>query len=881
MKCDLEDSGPPCKRCRHANIECLFEKPQRESALSSDVGLERIRGVEDRIRGVEDKMVGIVNGLQGVQASLHEVLVAFRQGPLQGTPVHNGAAGTPDGRRLSHSPVDTRRPPPPPGMHPSVYPPSSAHPTESHQTPSSASSYENQYSPTVLHPNGPYPPSAASSNQHQPPQQPPQQQQQQHQPHASNPTFHPAFPNLPPISPASANVMPPPRFPTSLPPIRSHIVEYQSNVRASQPSSSSYGSNAPSYPRPGSARGGGTNNNSSNVTSADSSDDDGASELPGAGLVAPLEVLRGLGEEHELRASNAENPVRRPRSPSVDDGTRPKKRRKTSPTSSKAKHDFPDVVTKGVVTMDDARELFNIFYKGCSTFLPVFDSQHDTFDSLHERSPFAVNAICMVASQVRDGGGPTSPLTQRCRDEVHHIAAQTLFAPVTSPDAVRAVVILSGWSANGWLTCGHAVRMALQIDMNKAWPRLLRRIENGKLSTGPSDRELVVASRTWFCLYLFEHQMSFGTGRPAILKEDESVLGGSALLGHPLSIEDDARLVSTVELMVFRERAQDQMTPLDRPFTDERFAKLSEATENFRKWFGTWDAIFGQRYPDTTFYRQSLQIQYLFAELYHEATALRGIAGPDDVAKMPETQRHVVESAIHSARKGLEICLRSTSYREGLKYAVTYTHLTAVFAASFLMRLSRLFPEECERSGGITSIFDTVEELADLLSTIPATRYARTLRLMLSHRKRRQLPQNLTRASVSTTRSGSDTSQQTLISPHQQHGQVVYSPEHGGYPPNMHPPQHHRMLSGGSDYSNPMYMTPTPGGPRQFAPILNGGHGSIPPHLQDVVTPTDYQMFDFPPDQPVPIWMSEDNLGDAGYGLESFILPQQHESQIW
>jgi hypothetical protein len=45
------------------------------------------------------------------------------------------------------------------------------------------------------------------------------------------------------------------------------------------------------------------------------------------------------------------------------------------------------------------------FYKGCSTFLPVFDSQYDTFDSLHERSPFAVNAICMVASQVRDGGG--------------------------------------------------------------------------------------------------------------------------------------------------------------------------------------------------------------------------------------------------------------------------------------------------------------------------------------------------------------------------------------------------------------------------------------------------------------------------------------------
>jgi hypothetical protein len=36
---------------------------------------------------------------------------------------------------------------------------------------------------------------------------------------------------------------------------------------------------------------------------------------------------------------------------------------------------------------------------------PVFDPEKDTFDALHERSPFAVNSICMVAARVRDGGG--------------------------------------------------------------------------------------------------------------------------------------------------------------------------------------------------------------------------------------------------------------------------------------------------------------------------------------------------------------------------------------------------------------------------------------------------------------------------------------------
>lgn len=43
------------------------------------------------------------------------------------------------------------------------------------------------------------------------------------------------------------------------------------------------------------------------------------------------------------------------------------------------------------------------------------------------------------------------------------------------------------------------------LAMHKAWPRLLRRMKSNK-ADAVEDRELVIASRTWFCLYLFEHQ---------------------------------------------------------------------------------------------------------------------------------------------------------------------------------------------------------------------------------------------------------------------------------------------------------------------------------------------------------------------------------------
>jgi hypothetical protein len=42
------------------------------------------------------------------------------------------------------------------------------------------------------------------------------------------------------------------------------------------------------------------------------------------------------------------------------------------------------------------------------------------------------------------------------------------------------------------------------LALHKAWPKLLRRMKANKASD--EDQELVIASRTWFCLYLFEHQ---------------------------------------------------------------------------------------------------------------------------------------------------------------------------------------------------------------------------------------------------------------------------------------------------------------------------------------------------------------------------------------
>jgi hypothetical protein len=93
-------------------------------------------------------------------------------------------------------------------------------------------------------------------------------------------------------------------------------------------------------------------------------------------------------------------------------------------------------------------------------------------------------------------------------------------------------------------------------------------------------------------------RISYGTGRPAVLKDDESIAYCREILHHPLAMEDDMRLVSTVELMAVRERINNQLSPIDRPIDDLTFKVLRDADQEFQVWYANWDPVFAQRYED-------------------------------------------------------------------------------------------------------------------------------------------------------------------------------------------------------------------------------------------------------------------------------------------
>jgi hypothetical protein len=129
------------------------------------------------------------------------------------------------------------------------------------------------------------------------------------------------------------------------------------------------------------------------------------------------------------------------------------------------------------------------------------------------------------------------------------------------------MLLLAAWSTNGWLPSGHAMRMALDLCLHRALEKLAD--SSGKKRNEEEERDLVVSSRIWLCLYWFDHQyvfafyascaivlmisnthrMSLGTGRPIVLRDESSIRHCRVLLGHPLASGTDVRLVSLVELI--------------------------------------------------------------------------------------------------------------------------------------------------------------------------------------------------------------------------------------------------------------------------------------------------------------------------------------------
>lgn len=170
---------------------------------------------------------------------------------------------------------------------------------------------------------------------------------------------------------------------------------------------------------------------SSRASSVESESSDAA--VPSASMGAPIQALQTLANAADQAAAFAndsgvlsaseQSDVSRPsldganlemeeghyrkrkrrRDSQANTGIHLRVRKQTKPDPT-PRNPFPDVVTKGLVSEMEARELWDMcvadryaktnlsrFFSGCHYFVPLFDKQYDVYESFLERTPFSTN----------------------------------------------------------------------------------------------------------------------------------------------------------------------------------------------------------------------------------------------------------------------------------------------------------------------------------------------------------------------------------------------------------------------------------------------------------------------------------------------------------
>ncbi|BEJ09071.1 hypothetical protein CcaverHIS641_0511650 [Cutaneotrichosporon cavernicola] len=357
----------------------------------------------------------------------------------------------------------------------------------------------------------------------------------------------------------------------------------------------------------------------------------------------------------------------------------------TTPASSDPLRGVADPVTTGLLSEEDGRRLFDVFFKSAYPFTPVFDPTRDTWESV----------MLLIALRQREAAGAASDLTTTLSDEVERMTKLTLYAPVTL-EVLQGMAILISYSDNAWRICSHAMALAIDMRLYRCLPYLHKiRSEARKPNLLlERQRSLVVGARIWLSLVRQAYEMSFNHALPILFPSDRGrrTAFKRELLDHPLSNLYDTRLVISVEMCEVRESSFRPFDTADDPA--EMDVLLREANEGMDELDTHWSAYYDALgLPQDHFLRIELSNQRAYSVLYTNSPAWNGVQKPEDVCRLSTERQRWVTAALGAAA----FLVSSVAGRlDSAEFGNHNFHVGIIATARYLIRMCELLPDACD-----------------------------------------------------------------------------------------------------------------------------------------------------------------------------------------
>ncbi|KAJ5157401.1 uncharacterized protein N7482_008501, partial [Penicillium canariense] len=365
-----------------------------------------------------------------------------------------------------------------------------------------------------------------------------------------------------------------------------------------------------------------------------------------------------------------------------------KKRRSCFEIRDEAVADFID---KGLITLECAISCFNtldhsnIHLMKQDRYIPIFDPDHDTFDSVRARSSILLNAICTIGCMVETrSGGPMSDILHAELKKWINVIIQN--KGLNCLESVQAMLIVACYSAERLLILSFATRMALDLGLHEAFEELTERLatkNDGDVYGVPDpdferERVLMRKSRTWFGLLVLEHMLIPRRWRYGLIPFRSNTSSDGDLT--TATINDTLGLGTTLDRQGVSDFVHEMKIDLD-------------------LWFDDWLRIIEGCTPaeqEKPYLLVALRIQKCWAEMMLNCKALRAM-GVENVAAMTNTERNILLTAKATARRHLRLIIAEPDfYLAKLKYAMDFVWAKCAFAFLLLLKLSRLLPERDE-----------------------------------------------------------------------------------------------------------------------------------------------------------------------------------------
>ncbi|KFZ01868.1 hypothetical protein V501_09750 [Pseudogymnoascus sp. VKM F-4519 (FW-2642)] len=352
-----------------------------------------------------------------------------------------------------------------------------------------------------------------------------------------------------------------------------------------------------------------------------------------------------------------------------------------------------DLVTRGIVSIREADDLFNMYHDQLDHYVYRIIPNHSTLASVRKGSPLLTAAICTVSSLHHRS---LRPLFNCCYKEFVRLCAINAFSRKNALDDIRALCIGAFWLDEiSWILVGMAVRIAAEKQLHRAFMHIT-----------DDDPTYYLQARLYYLVYVCDHHFSIPYGRTPMTGEYEAIHATSSLLGFADATEDDARLISQVDLWSTASHIFSTFgTNISLPIPTNTISQLRRFNITLDTWRADWNERFVHNNHVGNYPRKGVGLHYHFLKLYLCSHAFRGVRkAPNTLQALSPELREIAEMAVASATYILRTVNADVEWQGYLNGLPLYFDTMIAFAAVFLIKTAT------EYSGTVK--VDTAELLA-------------------------------------------------------------------------------------------------------------------------------------------------------------------------